>query len=264
MWMAGKGGVRKALTAFIVILCLFFFVKTINEIRTGNTIGSTSPAVNTISVSGEGEVFAVPDIATFSFSVTETSKVQSDAQKNATDKMNKAIAYLKGKGIADKDIQTTDYSLYPKYEYSTVVCTQYNCPPQNQTLTGYTVSQTVTVKVRDTSKAGDVLAGIGGLNVENVSGLSFTIDDQKAVERQAREKAIADARSQADALASDLGVHIARIVSYSESGNYPQPYAYKTMALDARASAGEAAVAPSLPTGENKITSNVTIVYEIR
>jgi len=265
-WAEGRANVGKAAIALIVILCAYFFIRTINEIRTGQTIGYTSAAVNTITVSGEGEVFAVPDIATFSFSVTEDAKVASDAEKAATDKMNAAIAYLKGQKIADADIKTTDYSLNPTYEYSNTVCTQYACPPSKQTLTGYEVSQTVEVKVRDTSKAGDILAGVGSLNVKNISGLSLTIDDQKAVDSQAREKAISDAKAQAEKLASDLGVSLVRITSYNEDGNYPRPIYYaKSMAMDsASGSAAAAPAAPAIPTGQNKIVSNVTITYEIR
>ncbi len=264
-WMEGKAGVRKAGVALLVILCAFYAVKTINELRSGALIGYESQATNIITISGQGEVFATPDIATFSFSVTETAKAQPDAQKAATEKMNAVIAYLKAQGIADKDVQTSDYSIYPKYDYTQTICTQYSCPPSKQILQGYTVSQSVTVKVRDTAKAGAVLAGVGALKVENVSGLSLSIDDHKAIERQAREKAIADAKQQADALAADLGVKIVRIVSYSESGNYPVPM-YYAKAMDARGGVANEATppSPSIPTGENKVTSNVTITYEIR
>ncbi len=263
-WMESRGKLAKAGVFLVAVLCAYFFIKTINEIKTGQTIGSDSPAVNTITVSGEGEVFAVPDIATFSFTVNESGKVSADAEKLATGKINKVIAYLKEQKIADKDIKTTDYSLNPKYEYSGGACTQYSCPPSRQILTGYEISQTVTVKVRDTAKAGDILSGVGKLNVQNISGLSLTIDDQKAVENQAREKAIAEARSQAQTLASQLGVRLVRITNFSESGNYPQPYYYgKAMAMDSAVSS-QGAAAPAIPTGENKITSNVTITYEIR
>ncbi len=262
-WGEGQGKLAKAGVFLVAVLCAYFFMKTINEIKTGQTIGFTSPAVNTITVSGEGEVFAVPDIATFSFTVNESGKVSADAEKLATDKINKVIAYLKSAGIADKDIKTTDYSLNPKYEYSSGVCTQYSCPPSKQTLTGYEVSQSVTVKVRDTAKAGEILSGVGKLNVQNISGLSLTIDDQKAVQRQAREKAINDARAQAEQLAKDLGVDLVRITSFNESGNYPQPVYYaKAMSMDS--AAGSAPRPPEIPVGENKITSNVTITYEIR
>ena len=262
-WAMKKfGKMAKAGTLLLVILSAFFLFKTINEIKTGATIGYTNAAVNTIVVSGEGEVMAKPDIATFNFTVDETAGTAAAAQKLATDKSNKVLAYLKQAGIADNDIQTTNYSSNPKYEYSQQICTNYACPPSKQTLTGYEVTQSVDVKIRDISKAGDIVAGIGAFNVQNINGPQFSIENQKALERQARELAIKDARTQADALAADLGVQITRIVGYNENGNSPIMYA-KAMAFDSVASA-PAVPAPVIPAGENKITSNVSVTYEIR
>lgn len=261
--MLRKGRVAKMLALFLGVLSVFFIFKTINEIKTGATIGYTNAAVNTIQVSGQGEVTPKPDIATFSYSVTETAATPSAAQKLAADKSNKVLDYLKKQGIADKDIQTQDYSSNPKYEYSQPVCIAYPCPSGKQTLVGYEVSQTVTVKVRDIAKAGDILAGVGEFDVQNISGLSLTVENQKALERQAREKAIADARAQAEALAADLGVSITRIVGFSENGNYPAPV-YFAKAVMADSVGGSAPRAPEIATGENKVTSNVSITYEIR
>lgn len=260
----GRARIGKFAAFFLAVLSVFFIFKTINEIKTGATIGYTNAAVNTIVVSGEGDVTAVPDIATFNFTVDETGTTAAAAQKLATDKSNKVLAYLKHAGVADKDIKTTSYSSNPKYEYSQQVCVQYVCPPQKQTLVGYEVSQSVDVKVRDLSKAGDILTGIGGFNVQNISGPNFSVENQKDLEEAARRLAIADARKQAEALASDLGVKIVRIVGYNEQGNYPMPYAFKTMAMDSVAGSVAPAAAPIIPAGENKITSNVSVTYEIR
>jgi len=258
------GRLAKAGTLLLVILSAFFLFKTINEIKTGATIGYTNAAVNTIVVSGTGEIMAKPDIATFTFTVDETAPTASAAQKLATDKSNKVLAYLKQAGIADKDIQTNDYSSNPKYEYVNGVCNDYSCTPSKQNLVGYEVTQSVSVKVRDISKAGDILSGVGEFDVQNLGGLSFSLENQKALEKQARQMAIADARAQAESLAADLGVQITRIVGYSEQGNYPIVYAAKAMMLDSAAGAPAAAPAPVIPAGENKITSNVSVTYEIR
>jgi uncharacterized protein YggE len=244
-------------------LSLFLFVLTIHELKSYHYIGSGVTATNTISISGSGEVFAVPDTATFSVTVMETAKDVKTAQDAATKKSNDIIAYLKGAGVDEKDVQTTDYSVNPEYTYGNAICTQGYCPPGKQTLTGYQVSQTLTIKVRDTNKAGDLLSGVGSRGASNVSGLNFTIDDQDALEAQARDKAIKDAKTKADALAKSLGVQIVRIVGYSENGNYPMPYYQKTLsATDASGRGG--AVAPDVPVGQNKIISNVAVEYEIR
>ncbi len=251
------------------MLALFLLVLTVSTLKSYRFIGSGVAATNTIQVSGEGEVFAVPDTATFSYSVQDTEKDVQSAQNVVSQKGNSIIAYLKAQGIADADIQTTDYSVDPQYVYPSTVCppggggTSIYCPPGRQTLTGYQASETVTVKVRDASKAGALLSGVGGKGATDVSSLTFTVADEKAVEAQARGKAIADAQSKAQALAQQLGVSLVRIVGFSENGNYPVPYAYdKTMALGA--SAQSAPVAPTIATGQNKITSDVSLTYEIQ
>ena len=130
-------------------------------------------------------------------------------------------------------------------------------------LRGFQVSQTLNVKVRDTKKAGDLLSGVGSLGASSVSGLSFTIDDEDALQAEAREKAIEKARGKAEQLAGQLGVSLVRVVGFSEDGGgYPMPmYARAEMAFGDFESK---MAAPEIPAGENKIVSNVSVTYEIR
>lgn len=246
------------------MLGLFLLVLTISSLKQYHYIGSGVAASNTITVSGDGEVFAVPDTATFSVTVQEEAKEAKAAQEVATKKGNDIKAYLKSEGIDEKDIQTTDYSLYPQYDYTNGLCTQGYCQPGKQTLRGFQVSETLTIKVRDTKKAGDLLAGVGSKGASSVSGLSFTIDDQDKLDAEARDKAIAKAKTKAEALADSLGVDIVRVVGFSEGGGGSVYYA-KTMAVG-MGGAMDAAMPPSpeIAVGQNKITSNVTITYEIR
>ena len=267
------------------MLALFLLVGTAGELRGYRYIGAGITPTDTIDVSGEGEVFAVPDTAEFSFTVQETASDVATAQANATKKSNDIIDYLKQQGIADKDIQTTDYNVNPHYEYQNAVCplqagasggssgggvaspnviigTPIYCPPGKQTITGYDVSQTVDVKVHDTSKAGTLLSGVGTRGVSTVSGLTFTVADEDALQAQARDKAIADAQAKAQALAKSLGVSLVGIVNYNENtGGSPVPMFAKA---PGGAALETAAPAPEIPTGQNKITSDVSITYEIR
>jgi len=253
----------RAQAAFaLCMLGVFLVFAAIGELKGLNYIGSGVPATNTISVSGTGEVFAVPDTATFSFSVDETAKDVATAQASATKKTNAIIDYLKGQGIADTDIQTTDYNINPQYSYAAQVCPAgIYCPPGQQSITGYQVSQTVSVKVHDTSKAGALLSGVGSNGATNVSGLSLDVSNQDALQIQARDKAITDAKNKAEVLAKSLGVQLVRIVGYSEGGGGPVYYA---KAMSAGATMDAVAPAPQIPTGQNKITSDVNVTYEIR
>ncbi len=246
------------------LLALFLLAQTFKTFKEYRFVGSGVAATNTISVSGTGEVFAVPDRATFSVTVREEAKDVTAAQDQATKKANDIIAYLKGAGVAEKDIKTVNYSVNPKYEYSQGTCTQYSCPPSKQTLVGFEVYQTLEVKVQDPKKAGELLTGVGGKGASEVSGLSFTIEDEDKLRSDAREEAIADAKAKAEQLASQLGVSVVRVVGfYEDAGGYPVPMAYG-MGGDALSVRNEKAAAPELPVGENKILSSVNITYEIR
>lgn len=245
------------------VLALFLLIGTIGEIKSYKFIGSGVAATNTITVNGEGEVFAVPDTATFSVTVREKAKEVKNAQDAATKKSNDIIAYIKGSGIDEKDIKTADYSVNPQYEWKQAICPAGTlCPPGKQVLVGYQVSQTLLIKVRDTKKAGELLSGVGSRGASEVSGLSFTIDDEDALKAEARDKAITQAKDKAEVLAKSLGVSLVRVVGFSEGGGDRPIYYAKAAMMES--SAGGAVSSPEIPVGENKIVSNVSVTYEIR
>jgi uncharacterized protein YggE len=245
------------------LLALFLFVVSIKELKSIGYIGKSDQVVNTISVDGSGDAVAIPDIATFSFTVTKTAATVADAQKQATDQANAALKAVRDGGVADKDIQTTSYNINPHYEYQNGVCTSVGvCRPGKSVLTGYDVSQSTEVKVRDLSKAGALFASIGSLGVDSVNGLTFSVDKPDAVQAQARGIAIANAQAKAKELASQLGVSLVRVISFSENGNSPRPVTFNLAAQD-KVMTGSAIVAPEISTGEQKVTSSVSITYEI-
>jgi uncharacterized protein YggE len=255
--------VRSMAAVALGLLGLFLLVATVSELRNYSYIGEGVQPSNTITVSGEGKVVAVPDTATFTYTVDETAPDVATAQAAATKSSNAIIAYLTGAGVASKDIQTTGYNVNPQYTYSNQVCTNSYCPPGKQTISGYEVSQTESVKVEDISKAGTLLAGVGTRGVSNVSSLSFTVADQDSLNDQARSKAITSAQSKAKALASELGVSLVRVTSFNESSGGVTPVPMYAMASKDLVTSGEA-VAPTIATGENSIISNVSVTYEIR
>lgn len=252
------------------MLAIFLLVLTISAIKSYHYIGVGITPTNTIQVEGEGEVVAVPDTATFSVTVQNTASSVQAAQTETTDQANSVINYLTQQGVASSSIQTTDYEINPQYSYSQAACpaiatdsgVPVYCPPGKQTLTGYQVSETLSVKVTDTSKAGTLFAGVGSLGAESVSGLSFTVSDQDALMEQAQQKAIAEAQGKAQALARSLGVQIVGIVGFSENNGTQGVY---PMAFATNASAGEAsAPSPEIATGQNTIKDDVTVTYEIQ
>jgi uncharacterized protein YggE len=250
-------------TIFALFLALFTAMKFINEIKRSDYVGRGSIAPNVITVTGQGEVMAVSDIATVSFTLTKDASTSKQAQSDLNDQVTKVLSYLKTKKIDDKDIKSEYGGVNPKYGPSTPInCFAYPCPQPDAKIIGYTATQSITVKIRDVDTANDVRTGLTTVGVVNISGPNFSIDDEEVYTDQARSKAIADAREKAEKLARELGVHLGHVTSFSENGGgYPMMYAGKSMMAQDIATS---APAPELPKGENKITSNVTITYEIR
>jgi uncharacterized protein len=256
---------KRIVKSIFVVLALVIAFLALKAVALVKEINYPNPPSNTISVSGTGEATSVPDIATFSFTVSKDSKNVADAQKSVNDKIADILPALKDMGIEDKDIKTTDYNVYPKYKYESAVCTSGYCPPGRQIADGYTVSQSVTVKVRKTEDAGKALGLVGEKGATNISGLSLTLDDPNAPMNEARLKAIENAKSKADILAKSLGVRIVRVTSYFENGGVQPMYAYDKVAMGmGGAEPAMQSASPVVPTGQNTVTSNVTVVFEIR
>lgn len=254
---------RTALLVVVILLGVFLGLKSLAELQGLRYIGAGVAATNTITVDGTGEALAVPDVAEFSFSVVSLKSTVAAAQEEATKKINEITSYLKDQGVTERDIQTTNYSVYPQYEWEQVVCITYPCPGGRQVLNGYEVRQTTQVRVRDTDKAGELLTGVGSRGATEVSGLTLTVDDEETVKREARGKAITDAREKAAELSKALGVRLVRVVSFYESGGSP-PIIYDRLGFGMGGAEPEKALAPEISVGENKVISNVSITYEIR
>jgi len=219
---------------------------------------------NTISFTGHGEISAVPDIANIDFTIQKDAKTVKEAQDQVAQVEQASLAFLKTSNVAQNDIKTTDASFNPKYQYETaagVPCLEYNCPGGNNVIVGYTASESITVKIRNTDDAGKIMQGLGTLGVSNLDGPNFAIDKEDSLKDNARKLAIDDAKAKAEKLAGDLGIRLGKITSFSENGNVPVPMYAKTMTAD---SAVAPVAAAQIPTGENLITSDVTITYEIR
>lgn len=250
----------KLATVLAVLLIIFVGAKTVATLKGLPAAGNTSTVPETISVTGKGEVVIKPDIATFNFTVSEEAPVVSTAQDKANKKAASILEYLEKSGVESKDVKTVAYDIYPRYDYQTT--SMYR---GKQVLAAYVVSQTVEVKVRKLEDAGKVLTDIGEFGPSNVSGLSFSVDEQDKVAREARDKAIADAREQAEKLAKALGVRLGKISSFYESTPYqPYPLYYAKDAAVGMGGAMNQSVPAELPGGESKITSIVTITYGIK
>lgn len=217
--------------------------------------GSSLQPARSLAVSAEGEVLAIPDIAESSFSIVTQGKNPQELAENSNEKMAAVIEFLKSKGIDPKDIKTTAYNLYPDYQYDENIRRSF--------IVGYTLTQTVTVKIRDLGKAAEVVAGLTPLGINQIGGINFTIDDPENYLAEARGKAFEKARAKAKSIAAQSGARLGRVLNVNESsGGFPPPIPYfKDARLEA---AGGAVSAPTIEPGSQEVKVQVTIVYELR
>ncbi len=206
----------------------------------------------TISVSGSGVAYGSPDVATAQIGVQTRGTDPGQAMEDNNAQMAGIIAALKAMGIADKDIQTTNFSVYAQQDYN----------PQTgetlQTIT-YVVDNTVNITVRDLGKLGDVLSGAVEAGANSIYGVSFAVENQTALEQTARGQAMTDARTRAEALAALAGVTLDVPLSISENFSGGEPLYY---AREAAAQAGGSAV--PVQTGQIAVNLNVSVTYIIK
>ena len=254
--------VRIAFISVLTLLALFLLSQTMSTL---NNMGrSINPATDTVTVQGNGQATLPPDVANISFTVENTAAAVADAQAATTKQANAAIDYVKGQGIAEKYIKTLSYNITPQYSYPNPCVSGTFCPAYSGTakVTGYQVSETIQVTMHDLTAVGTLLGGLGKLSVQNVSGPSFALEDSTAGYAAARADAIAKAKAQATVLAKQLGVHLEKIVNFSESSgsyNYPRAYGMGVSSMDSK----EISI-PTVPIGENTYNASVSITYEIR
>ncbi len=228
-----------------------------------NEVRHPNGQVASITVSGEGEVTALPDIATVTLTVRESAKTVPEAQKLVEAKVTQAIKSMSDLGVDKKDTKTLSYTINPKYEQqSTGYCNGYICPPTKSIVVGYEVAQTMQIKVRKIDQAGEVIGIIGKANITEVSGPDFAVEDMDKAKAEAKAIAIKKAQEKAKATAKALNSNLGSVMSFSENdgGHYPVMYRAEAMSMKAEM-AGDAV---TIPQGESVIKSNVTITYSLR
>ncbi|HEY8948373.1 MAG TPA: SIMPL domain-containing protein [Rhizomicrobium sp.] len=204
-----------------------------------------------LTVSGQGEVHGTPDQAMLSAGVVTTAHTAAAALADNSKAMNEVFATLKRAGIADKDMQTSNFSVQPQY------ATDKNGNTLRD-ITGYQVSNTVSVRVNDLAKVGPTLDALVSSGANSIGDIAFMIKDPKPLMAQARAAAVADAVARAQTLARAAGVTLGPITSINESG-YSEPRPMYRMAAMA------AAPAPTpIAAGEETVTAGVSITWAIR
>lgn len=215
------------------------------------------PPARTITVSAEGKTVVSPDIASINFSVVTDGADPAELSKENADKLNKTIAFLKEQGIDPKDIKTAGYNLYPKYEYDEEGRTSF--------ISGYTLNQTVYIKIRKFEKIGVILGALPQYGVNEISSLNFDIEDPDQYLNTARQEAFAKAYAKAKTMAQQNGTSIKRVVTFSEGGRgYPGPIFYAATEKGGYGGDGGPLPLPTIEPGSQEVNIQVTVTYEIR
>ena len=220
------------------------------SVRTGPVSGAPAvdtPATHTITVSATGKITVVPDVARLNLGVTATKSTVKAAREAGAKAMTDIIAALKGLGIADADIQTTNLSLYPQYGTGST--------PK---VTGYQISEQLQVTVRDIDKAGDAVDAATANGATDVNGISFEVANPVKAQNDARAAAVEAARVSAQAMASAGHVSLGAVVSITDATPVsPIFYGYGV-----RAGAAADTATPVQP-GTQDLSAMVTVVFEI-
>lgn len=240
-----------ALALVLITALVAFTVINLTAAVPAQAATDSKPDKKTINVTGQGVVYASPDIAYITLGVVTENKDAKVAQQDNAKAMDKVIAMIKSAGVKSEDIKTMNYSIYPKYDY-------------NQTsgvsqIIGYQVTNSVQVTVRDLSKTGTILdlAADSGSNVS--SGISFGLSDNEKFYNEALKKAVEAGKKRAQTMAGALGVTLKSPITVTESGGFTPPIMYGGYDMVAKAEG-----APSTPvqSGTLEIRANVSIVYE--
>ncbi len=205
----------------------------------------------TMSVNGIGRVTIVPDMATINIGVRTEAEVVTDALDGNTAQANAIARALKDLGIEEKDIQTSNFNIYPSERYD----------PMTGQVQGrfFVVENTVNVTVRELTSLGEVLNAVVNAGANSIYGISFNVEDRTAAVAEARELAIEDAKTKAGDIAAAAGVELGEIIGISVyEGSVPFTY------YDAKG--GSAAVEAAVPiaAGTLTITMEASLSYSIK
>ena len=248
-------GLVLAVIAISAVGCDIFTPPSTAKTSAGSVL-SVSQQNSGIWVTGEGSVSIVPDIAILNLGVEVQSDTVATAQTQAAISMDAVVRELRNGDVANKDIKTQHFAIYPIRRWSD--------ERGEEVLVGYRVNNTVVAKVRKVEDAGAIIDAVtrAGGDYIRINSISFTVDDPAEYLEEAREEAMADAAAKAKQLADAGGVKLGAPTFINESGGYiPAPREYGV-----RAFAEAAPMAPSTPIspGETEIRLSVQVVYSIR
>ena len=241
----------KKTTLFLLTLLALSLVLTACQTQPQISV-SENPALRSISTEGIGKVSLTPDMATVSIGVSTENKDAAKAVEENSQKVENVMAALKDFGIADEDMQTSNFSIYPRQNWD---------KEGNVTDVTYSVSNTLSVTVRNLDDLGAVLNAVVQAGANNIHGIQFDVEDKVEASKQAMENAVMDARERSEVLAGAADVEVGDVYSINSYtyGNSEPIYLERSMAMD-----GMGGMDVPISAGEMTITVNVSVIFEIK
>ncbi|MFA7685798.1 MAG: SIMPL domain-containing protein [Candidatus Gracilibacteria bacterium] len=216
---------------------------------------STGNYSREITVDAEGKSYVTPDVAMLNLGVHTKSTTAAKAVEENTVQMNKIIEELTKAGVDKKDIQTASYYLNPDYKWT---------DKDGNTPDGYVLDQSVTVKIRDFTKIGAIMASATTAGANTIGNLQFTIDDREKAKEKAREEAITKAKEKAEKIAAQTGLKLSRVVNYYEYEDYYEGATYNGPYTGMAEGGGGGMPAPEVQSGQQEVSLKVTLTYKLR
>jgi len=241
---------QKIISYLVLIVAIIIGVKFLPAIPISSVVTQKQ---YDFTVSGTGKVTAIPDTAIISLGMQVTQPTVKQAQSEANKVINQVTDLLKKLDIAEKDIKTENYSIYPQYDYSN----------GRNKINGYSISANLMVTVRDLDKINPVIDQAAAMGINTIGNLNLTVNDDrlKVLQQQAREEAVKEAKSKAESLSSAAGMKLGRIINIQESEPFSPRPIMMTADLKTASGGGEST---NIQPGSTDITSTVTLVYETR
>jgi uncharacterized protein len=248
--------IEKIIPAFLIII--FFFLAASVYSKLGNPLSfsvnsNVTNKTDTFTVTGEGVISIKPDIAYVNVGIQKNASTVKQVQVQINEVINKIILGLKNLDIDSKNIQTTNYSINPNYDWSSSI----------QKITGYSASTQLKIKITDLDKINDVIDSATSNGANQVNNITFDVDNRYAAEESARKDAVAQASKKAEIAAKIAGFKLGKIIGYYESSNESnlvRPVAYS---LKSAGGAVDQAVNTNIQTGSEEVRITVNLSYQI-
>jgi uncharacterized protein len=251
--------IPKWLAVFLgCLLVVFLGLSAIEKTQNLTERFSGKDPKNTLTVSAEGKVKAVPDVAMVNLGVVTQGATSAIVQDENSKKINKIIDFVKQQGVSRDDISTAQFNIYPQYNYK---------DGRNEII-GYEARQNISIKVKGVDKTtdalGKILSGSTTVGANEIGGVSLSFEDKDNLRQMARKEAIEKAKTKATELAKVSGLKLGRVITVSESGQDSMPMPYYAGGMGGGGSDVAKSVSPNVEPGTQDVYETMTLVFELK